>query len=189
MALAKAEMEAMAENFRSDLKLGSADALDPFKLSVEGVKLVPISKVSDFDRKTLKQLTEESASRWSAMSVPLDGKQEFWAVVYNDLHDIERQRVSVLEEIWHILQDHKLTKIVKLGNHHSRTFEAEEEHDAYYLAAASLAPADAIKVLVQTKQSTENTAQLYGVSKELIEYRIKRLGYWYQYKARKVELT
>lgn len=190
MALQKSYMEELAERFRSDLGLKTSDALDPFKLEIEGLTLLPISKVKDFDTTTLKRLTGDSADQWSAMSVPLDANQEKWIVVFNDVHDEERQRVSVMEEVWHILQGHKLTKIVKLGQHHSRTFESDEEHDAYYIAAACLVPLKAIQDFVKLggRQSVQDFAKHYLISKELVEYRIKRLGYWYQYRERKVVL-
>lgn len=190
MALQKTYMEELAERFRSDLGLKTSDPLDPFELEIEGLTLIPISKVTDFDAALLKRLTGDSANQWSAMSVPLDAGQEKWLVVFNDVHDEERQRVSVMEEVWHILQGHKLTKIVKLGQHYGRTFEADEEHDAYYIASACLVPLKAIQDFVKKagKQSVQDFAKQYLISKELVEYRIKRLGYWYQYRERKVGL-
>ena len=74
------------------------------------------------------------------MSVPLDPHNEKWAVLLNDTHTMERQRVTLLEEFGHILLGHKLTKIARIADAYGRTYDRAEEHDAYYLAAATLRP-------------------------------------------------
>jgi Zn-dependent peptidase ImmA (M78 family) len=189
MSLQKSAMENMAEDFRKKLSLKEKDPFDPFKLEIEDIEIIPISEVTDFDEKHLNLLMDDWANQWSAMSVPLDASQEKWVVVYNDVHDKERQRVSVLEEVWHILLGHRLTKIVKIGTQHSRTFDSDEEHDAYYLASASLIPEKAVVQFVEKKGDVAKFASSLGVSKELVEYRIKRLGLWYSYKERRISIS
>ena len=189
MLLSKDEMEDMASQLRSDLGLKPDQSLDPLRLKIEGVEILPVTLVKNFDKKLIAFLTGEAAKRWSAMSVPIDASQERWVIVYNNSHEKRRQNVSVLEEIWHILQGHRLTRIVKVGPKHSRTFEADEEHDAYYLAAATMLPREAVDEMLKKKRSADDVGNKYGVSRELVEYRIKRLGYWYLYKNRKVSLT
>lgn len=182
-------MESLAEQFRGDLGLSVDDKLDPLKLEIEGIEIMPLSKVTGFDEEAMLLLKEEASSKWSAMSIPLDMKREKWMVVYNDSHDVERQRPTLLEEIWHIILEHDLTQITKIGSQHARTFNQDDEHDAYYLASAALLPAEAIKGFVQDKlEKVESFAKKYGVSKELVEYRIKRLGFWYEYKGRSIRL-
>jgi Zn-dependent peptidase ImmA (M78 family) len=182
-------MENMAEDFRKQLNLSENDPLDPFKLEITDIQLVPISKISNFSEKHIKILIDECSNQWSAMSVPLDPTQIRWVVVFNDIHEKERQRVSVLEEVWHILSGHKLTKIVKIGSQYSRTFETDEEHDAYYLASASLVPETPLRKFVKIKGDLKEFSIKWGVSKELVEYRIKRLGLWYFYRERHVSIS
>ena len=50
------------------------------------------------------------------MSVPLNHSEDTWAVLLNDCHTIERQRVTLMEEYWHILLGHKLTKIARVAD-------------------------------------------------------------------------
>jgi hypothetical protein len=52
------------------------------------------------------RLREEAREEWSAMSVPLDA-EDSWAVLLNDCHARERQKVTLLEEFWHIFLGHK----------------------------------------------------------------------------------
>jgi Zn-dependent peptidase ImmA (M78 family) len=95
----------------------------------------------------------------------------------------------VLEEYWHILLGHKLTKIARIAEAYGRTYDKAEEHDAYYLAAATLLPKAAIIEAVKAKQGSAEIAQRFGTSTELVDYRIKRLGLWRDHVGKKVALT
>ncbi len=185
----KPEMEHMAQSFRKDLKLKDLDKLDPLKLSIEGVDTLGIRDVPELSSRCIKHLEEAGSNDWSAMSVPLDEYNDAWAIVLNKKHPIPRQNVTFLEECWHILLGHKLTKIAKIANAYGRTFEQNEEHDAYYLAAASLLPEKIVKEAVLSKHDINELAESYGCSPELVEYRIKRLGLWREYKGKNIKLS
>ncbi|MDF0497225.1 ImmA/IrrE family metallo-endopeptidase [Bradyrhizobium yuanmingense] len=123
------------------------------------------------------------------MSVPLDPDHENWAVLLNDTHTVERQRVTLLEEFWHILLGHKLTKIARIADAYGRTYDKSEEHDAYYLASATLLPRAAIVAAVNKKRSSEQIAYAFGTSSELVDYRIKRLGLWREHVGKQIRLS
>ena len=98
------------------------------------------------------------------MSVPLDERQNEWAVLLNDCHTIERQRVTLLEEVWHVLLGHKLVKIAKVADAYGRTYDMTEEHDAYYLASATLLPRKAIISAVARRKLSDVIAKQFGTS-------------------------
>jgi Zn-dependent peptidase ImmA (M78 family) len=123
------------------------------------------------------------------MSVPLDDIQDQWVVLLNDCHTVERQRVTVLEEIWHILLGHKLVKIAKVAEAYGRTYDSAEEHDAFYLASATLLPRNAVVAAVERRESAVDIGQRFGTSPELVEYRIKRLGLWRDYIGKRIALS
>jgi Zn-dependent peptidase ImmA (M78 family) len=123
------------------------------------------------------------------MSVPLDPDNENWAVLLNDGHSVERQRVTVLEEFWHILLGHKLTKIARITEAYGRTYDRAEEHDAYYLAAATLLPKASIIDRVSQNLSSEQIAETFGTSCDLVDYRIKRLGLWREHVGKQIRLS
>jgi transcriptional regulator with XRE-family HTH domain len=189
VSLSKEELEQAAENFRADLGLSPDEALDSLRLEVEGVSVTPLSKTNCLDARTVRQLQGEAAGEWSAMSVPIDPDNENWAVLLNDSHKVERQRVTVLEEFWHILQGHKLTKIARVAEAYGRTYDKAEEHDAYYLASATLLPRAAMIDAVSKKKSSEEIAKIFGTSSELVDYRIKRLGLWREHVGKQVRLS
>ena len=64
-----------------------------------------------------------------------------------------------------------------------------EEHDAYYLASASLLPKSAMIAAVKRKLTSDEIAQKFGTSSELVEYRIKRLGLWWEHTGKQIRLS
>lgn len=188
MGLSKSDMESMASDLRSKLEIDDFQALDPFQLDISGVHILKTDDLDSLPSKTREFLDNPENRNWSAMSVPLDANQENWGVLVNKTCDIERQRVSLLEEFWHIMQGHKLTKVIRVGEGFGRSFDEEDEHDAYYLAAATLLPEAAIRKMVSDKVPSEEFAKRFGASKELVEYRIKRLGLWNEFKGREIKL-
>ena len=189
VALSKEELEKTAEQFRKELGLKPHQPLDALSLSVQGVKIYHLCKTQCIDASVAKLLARQACDEWSAMSVPVSTFEDQWAVLLNDCHTKERQRVTLLEEIWHILCGHKLTKIAKVAGSYGRTYDKTEEHDAYYLASACLLPKVAIMAAVKSKQSSQSIAAKFGTSSELCDYRIKRLGLWREHIGKKIEIT
>lgn len=189
LSLSKSEMETMAEKLRAELNVGENDRLDSLSVRVIGVELLVPADVAGLSKECRSHLCGQGSDEWSAMSVPLNSNNTKWAVLRNDGHNIERQRVTYLEECWHIMLGHKLTRIAKVADAYGRTYDANEEHDAYYLASASLLPRKAIESAVEAKFSATKIAKQFGVSPELVEYRIKRLGLWRLYKGISVKLA
>lgn len=189
VALTKDELEEIAERFRADLGLGKDEPLDSLRLEVQDIQVIPLSNTERIDIRTARQLSGSASAEWSAMSVPLDLENDRWAVLLNDSHTPERQRVTVLEEYWHILLGHKLTKISKVADAFGRTYDATEEHDAYYLASASLLPKAAVVEAISKNHSATQIAKQFGTSTELVDYRIKRLGLWREYTGKQIKLS
>ena len=187
--LSKEQLEGIADGFRRDLGIKADDPLDSLQVSVESVRVVKLTDAGYFDARTIRKLRHEACSEWSAMSVPLDRGMTSWAVLLNDCHTMERQRVTLLEEYWHILMGHRLTKVARISEVYGRTYDQAEEHDAYYLASASLLPREAVQDSVSKGLSAADIAKRFGTSPELVEYRIKRLGLWREHVGKKVVLA
>jgi len=188
-SLSKEDLERAAAKFRADLGLSQNEALDSLRVEVDGVRVIPVGKADCLEARTISQLRGKAGGEWSAMSVPLDPDHENWAVLLNDTHTVERQRVTLLEEFWHILLGHKLTKIARVADAYGRTYDKAEEHDAYYLASATLLPKPAIVAAVSKKRSSEQIAAAFGTSSELVDYRIKRLGLWREHVGKQIRLS
>jgi hypothetical protein len=87
------------------------------------------------------------------------------------------------------LEGHKLTKIARVAEAYGRTYDKAEEHDAYYLASATLLPRAAIIDAVRNKRSSEEIARQFGTSSELVDYRTKRLGLWRERFTKQIKLA
>jgi transcriptional regulator with XRE-family HTH domain len=186
--LSKLEMEGTAQAFRKELGLKDQSRLNPLKIVIEGVKVLTVSEIEDIPPEIKAYLEGPGSDAWSAISVLLDEENDTWVIVRNGQHQATRQNVSLLEEFWHILLGHKLTRVAKIGNVYGRTFDENEEHDVFYLASATLLPENIIRKAVQAKEDMTKLANDYGTSLELVEYRIKRLGLWREYKGKSVWL-
>jgi transcriptional regulator with XRE-family HTH domain len=178
IGLSKPEMEELAENFRADLGLDTDDKLDSLRLNIEGVQVHTPNTLDFIDAKIRTYLSHEGSDDWSAMSIPLNEDTGHWVVLRNESHTPERQRVTFLEEIWHIVLGHNLTKVAKIGGAYGRTYDPTDEHDAFYLAAASLLPKAGVEKCMADGMDSKAIALKYGTSPELVDYRIKRLGMW-----------
>lgn len=185
----KDQLEGIAERFRSDLGLKDGQPLDSLKIGVEGIHVARLTQTDCLDARTMRRLRDEACSEWSAMSVPLNADAGRWVVLLNDCHTTERQRVTLLEEYWHILMGHRLTKVARVAEAYGRTYDRTEEHDAYYLASASLLPRIAVQEAVRHGQSSKQIATRFGTSPELVDYRIKRLGLWREHLGRAIVLA
>lgn len=185
----KDQLESIAERFRADLGVRDGQPLDSLKIRVEGIYVARLTQTSCLDARTMGLLREEACSEWSAMSVPLNAVAGRWVVLLNDCHTLERQRVTLLEEYWHILMGHRLTKVARVAEAYGRTYDRTEEHDAYFLASASLLPKGAVQEAVRQGRSSKQIAARFGTSPELVDYRIKRLGLWREHLGRAIILT
>ena len=188
IALSKTEMEEMAQQLRKDLGVAPDDGIESLDIKIAGVEVFLVSKIEGLRPDCSDFLLGEGAQEWSAMSVPLDFAEDTWAILRNDTHTLERQRVTYLEECWHILLGHRLTRIAKIADAYGRTYESSEEHDAFYLAAATLLPEAAVRTAIEGGDDATKIGKRFGASVELVEYRIKRLGLWRTYKDKTVSL-
>ena len=122
-------------------------------------------------------LSELSPQTWSGMSLDLPNGRRL--VVLNPNMTIERERVTLMEEISHMYHGHAPSELhsraVDFG---PRKHDAQVEKEAYWTAAAALLPSVAVGKAVWNAVSVEELAANYEVSVELAEFRIKTLGLW-----------
>ena len=184
------ELEQIALEARKSMGVTDIeDSIDPVKIELEGVKVITVNDIRGVSKKAKNYLLSCANKEWSAMSVPLDIDHKEWIIIRNQNHEVERQRASLLEEFWHIILDHSLVRIVKTGDKYGRTYNSTEEEQAYYLASATLIPQEAVENFIEKNRDINNFATKYGVSVELAEYRIKRLGLWFKYKAQRRKIS
>jgi transcriptional regulator with XRE-family HTH domain len=182
--LGTARRERLAERLREAIRCPLTDPLDPFTLQIEGVEVKRLSEIPGVAGDVQRVLAGTHARTWSAATLPLNRAESSWLILLNHTHRRERQRATLMEEICHVLLGHHLTTISHVEGQTFRDYNKEQEADAYGLGAAALVPASELRARVERGESAETIARHFGVSEELVQYRIKVTGAWYEYKLR-----
>ena len=87
-----------------------------------------------------------------------------------------------MEEYCHVLLGHEMTQLTFQEGVAFRDYQDGQEEEAYAIGAAILVPQQAVRRRLLNKEPAEGIARHFGVSRELIEFRIKRLRLWFLYK-------
>jgi Zn-dependent peptidase ImmA (M78 family) len=92
-----------------------------------------------------------------------------------------------MEEICHVFLGHKPSRLAikrrdKEGKIVARDYNHEIEEEAYSTGAAALVPYLGLKRYVEEGKSSAEIARHYGVSRALVEFRIKISRLWDTYK-------
>lgn len=178
----RSQWEEIASTIRGGMRKKGDDPVDPFQLRIRGVKVALANDIRGLSDQALSMLLARNSSLWSAATIPLDAKKKEWLVLLNSSHSRERQRASLMEEYCHVLLGHEISRLTYQEGRAFRDFLEEQEQEAYYIGAAILVPEASLRRRVTNRESSDQIARHFGVSRELVEYRIKRLGLWPLYR-------
>ncbi|MEP6851033.1 MAG: ImmA/IrrE family metallo-endopeptidase [Acidobacteriota bacterium] len=162
--------------------------LDPFKLArYAKLFVVPYETIEGLSPETRSHLLGEGKDLWSggAASQKLpDGRK---LIVLNPTHGKNRHNATLMEEVCHVFLGHKPSRLAikntnKEGKAIARDYNAEIEEEAYSTGAAALVPFTSLKQFVVNGKTSREIARHFGVSRALVEYRIKISRLWDLYK-------
>lgn len=125
---------------------------------------------------------EDDASVWSGSGQPLPNGKLF--VMLNANQTQERMNVTLLEEVAHRHYGHDPVVLSSDGRH---SYDAAQEQEAYWTAAAVLFPMVVVAKAVRRGETAAELGKRYGASEELAEMRISTLGLWDYYKTYALE--
>ena len=176
-------VEEHAAILRQRTGAGPTDKLDPQRL-VRELKLViawpdNIAALAPEDRAYLSNVDPRT---WSGMGGVLpDGRL---LVLLHPGQTPERATVTTMEEVAHQYYHHQPTKLsIHPAGLQRREYDVQAEAEAYWTAAAVLLPSRAVAMAVWQGVSAQELALQYGVSVELVEFRIKVHRLWRDYRA------
>lgn len=110
--------------------------------------------------------------RWSGLALRLDDGSDL--IIYNDSHPETRVRATLMEEFFHLRLHHPRSRIRLLDDgSHARTVDDEVERIAYASGAAALVPFCQLKEMVAAGTSMREIARVFGVSSDLVAFRMK----------------
>jgi len=110
---------------------------------------------------------------WSGLAMTMDDGS-IW-VIYNDTHPDSRNRVTLMEEFFHIYLEHPgaMVRVLPNADSPNRTYDATTERQAYGCAAAALVPYSALKRMVSAGATAPRIAAHFQVSRQLVFFRLK----------------
>ena len=173
-------VEDHASELRRRAGVGMTERLDPRSLTDElGVKIVGLHEIQGLSDEDRDHLATVDPSAWSGAGLALpDGST---LVILHPRQTPERATSTIMEEACHAYYGHAPSQLVTLpGGITKREYNLSSETEAYWTAAAALLPAKVVAMAVWRGTARDLPAQ-YGVSIELVEFRIKTLGLWRQY--------
>jgi len=183
--------ELQARGLREFAGLRSDDErLDPFDLAhYANLLVVPYDEIEGLSAGTMAHLLGEGKDMWSggAASKKLpDGRK---LIILNPTHRKNRHNATLMEEVSHVFLGHKPSRLAikntnKQGKAIARDYNQEIEEEAYGTGAAALVPYSALKKFVEQGKTSREIARHFGVSRPLVEFRIKISRLWDTYKDR-----
>lgn len=179
--------EGHALELRRKLGLTRADLLQPTALAPKlGLLVVDALQIRQLlDEQTAERIFGSGCNAWSGgvFATPLPSGERI--CIINSTHSAYRQKVTLMEEIAHIYLQHSTTKLHSCGDGvRFRDFDEKQEREAYAVGTAALLPWASFFHGVNKGMSVEQLAEMYQVSRELIQYRIKVTGAHKLYQAR-----
>ncbi|WP_081811339.1 ImmA/IrrE family metallo-endopeptidase [Hyphomonas beringensis] len=164
------EAEEYASEFRRELELGNSDPICPFRLCAHlDITTRPLSFDAGIAEEVKLHFNAEGRDKFSATAL-FDGV--YAEILYNDWHSAARVHSSVMHELAHILLMHPpRPPILESGCRH---FDAQMEREANDLGWTILIPKLAALRAIERFPNLKDAAEFYGVSVDLLEYRIRK---------------
>ena len=176
----KSEAERIAGRVRGDLVLSATQSVDP-----EGLADLLNIEVRAGDtlvqRERFEELQRIQPDAFSACT--LRPAVDRTVVVYNPLFSETRRRSDLAHELAHILLDHELSRMEKLGDFTFLTCDNSQEEEAAWLAGCLLLPRALLLAEVRKGAGAKEIADKCGVSERMAQYRLNVTGVARQRKA------
>jgi Zn-dependent peptidase ImmA (M78 family) len=172
----KSWAERLAGGIRRDLDLAPHAPLPPPQLAEYlDVRLWTPHDVPGLPAKVLDQLLEKDPWGWSAVTQTIGDRI---TVIYNPRHSPGRRASNITHELAHVLLDHEPSKVILSpdGGIIMRTFDVRQEDEAGWLSGCLLLPRVALIHAIRRGLSVSDTAEEYGVSEVLLNYRTRITG-------------
>ena len=163
------EADEYAVEFRKELGLEEYEPLDPFVLAGHlDIPVHALSKYPSIPGDTKRYFKEAGNSIFSATTL-VDGIYN--EILHNDFQHPNRQHSNITHELAHIILCHPPRP--PLLNESCRNFVPVLETEASELGFTLLVPNVAALYAIEAFTTLRDAAEYYGVSEELLRYRIR----------------
>jgi hypothetical protein len=168
----KSQANRTAREVRGELGLGPTDPLDPWKLAA--FLEIPVIGLTDLTAAVpdaVRQFHQIEPGAFSAATVFAGTRR---IIVHNDTHSPGRQASNVTHELSHGILLHE--PVPAFGEHGCRTWQADAEDEAQWLAGVLLITDEAAVAVARRNIPINLAASRYGVSEQMVQYRLNMTG-------------
>lgn len=163
------EAEEYAEEFREELGLDEHQPLNPFVLAEHlDIPVHALSEHPTIPHDIKRHFQDAGNSMFSAITL-VDGT--YSEIIYNDFQHPNRQCSNITHELAHIILNHPPKPPLLNGS--CRNFDPLLEKEANEFGFTLLIPKLAALYAIEEFSRLSDAAEYYGVSQELLRYRIR----------------
>ncbi len=172
----KAQAERAAALARTALHLTPLSPIDPWAYAQHlGLVVLDFSTLK-ISKSSASQLLVVDSESWSAMTLK---ESNTTAIIVNPVHSAARQRSNLMHEIAHFELKHLPSRVEVSKNTGMlllSDYSDEHESEADWYGAALLLPRTALTHHRGRRKTVGDIANLYGVSEQLCEWRLRMTG-------------
>jgi hypothetical protein len=169
------------------------EPLDPFELAYFArLMVINFDAIEGLSEETREHLLGAGMNDWSGGTSSRPLPNGWRLVILNPKHGRARNNATLMEEVCHVFLGHKANRLSivaqnKQGKTVARDYNEADEEAAYAVGAAALVPFAGLRKLLKQGRSSIEMARHFGVSRELVEYRMKVCRLWAEYRQRHPE--
>ena len=180
----KTRCENISIEIRKNLDLKKTDPLSPEALAEYlGVYLLKPIDIENLSEKSRTQLLRKDKDSWSAVTISYLGVD---IIAYNPTHSKWRHSSDIMHELSHIILGHKPSQVVFITPETQialRDYNQDLEEEATWLSGCLLLPREALLSIRRSGISDADACHEYGVSIDLLTFRMNKTGINSQIKA------
>ena len=177
----KAEAERLATDLWNKMGLSPGDCMDSRELARHlGCVVHPADELVDIAK--LKQLKRIQDDAFFACTFKLPSGH---AIVFNPLMSVTRRNSDIAHEVSHIVLDHRLARLERLGDLAFLSCDKQQEEEAAWLSGCLLLPRFALVHDLTRGMQSSAIARKRVLSKDMVDYRRRVTGVERQLSARR----
>ena len=169
----KSEAERIAGRIQADLGLSAAEQIDPELIAdLLGIEV----KAGDelLPRERFQELEEIQPDAFSACTLRPSPNRV--VVIYNPLSFKTRQKSDIAHELAHVLLNHDMSLVQRLGDVTFLSCDPVQEEEATWLSGCLLLPRALLLAEVRRSADARDIANKHGVSEGMAQYRLGVTG-------------
>ena len=169
----KAKANRIALGLRLQLGVAETAPIDLGRLADRlGLSVVPIGTFASACPDAVEQLLEKDMGAFSALLLPVGNGRRI--ILHNDANSPGRSNSDLAHEISHALLAHPPRSLFDGSG--CRNFDPDMEAQANCLAGHILIPNEAARQIVYSRRDLNAARASYGVSREMLEFRLNASG-------------